>query len=270
MSAGVAAGAGTSTVLGVEERDGVLEVTLQRPEAMNALNLELKQALADVLREIRYDESVRAVLLTGSGRAFCAGGDLSEMDPNRTPEQARARQHQLLSDVFLPLSRTPKPVVAAVNGHAHGAGLSLALGCDIVVASAEAPMSFGYVLRGLTPDCGITYVLPRLVGMARAKELLYTGRRFTGADAASMGLVAEAVPAGEELVRARELARMLGRSATVALGLTKRMLDQSSQMSFEDLAEVEAYSQAVTRATADHAEGIQAFKDKREALFRGL
>ncbi|MCR1783683.1 enoyl-CoA hydratase/isomerase family protein [Nocardioides carbamazepini] len=255
--------------LGIEERDGVLELTLQRPDAMNALNLELKQALADVLRDIRYDESVRAVLLTGAGRAFCAGGDLSEMDPNRTPEQARVRQHQLLSDVFVPLARTPKPVVAAVNGHAHGAGLSLALACDVVVTSAEAPMSFGYVLRGLTPDCGITYVLPRLVGMARAKELLYTGRRFTGADAERMGLVAEAVPAGDEVDRARALAAELGSGATVALGLTKRMLDQSSQLSFEDLAEVEAYSQAITRATADHAEGILAFKEKRRAEFRG-
>lgn len=260
---------GTPTVLGIEQRDGVLELTLQRPEAMNALNLELKQALADVLREIRYDDTVRAVLVTGSGRAFCAGGDLSEMDPNRTPEQSRARQHQLLSDVFVPLARTPKPVVAAVNGHAHGAGLSLALACDVVVTSAEAPMSFGYVLRGLTPDCGITYLLPRLVGMARAKELLYTGRRFSGADAERMGLVAEAVVPGEELTRSREIATQLGRGATVALGLTKRMLDQSSQLSFEDLAEVEAYSQAVTRATADHAEGIQAFSEKRAALFRG-
>ena len=259
----------TTEVLGVEQREGVLELTLNRPDALNSLNLELKTALAGVLREVRYDESVRALLLTGSGRAFCAGGDLSEMDPNRTPEQARARQHQLLADVFLPLYRTPKPVVAAVNGHAHGAGLSLALACDVVVTAAEAPMSFGYVLRGLTPDCGITYLLPRLVGMARAKELLFSGRRFTGADAEQMGLVAHAVPGEELLERARDVAAELGSAATVALGLTKRMLDQSSQLSFEDLAEVEAYSQAITRASADHAEGIAAFREKRPAVFRG-
>lgn len=147
--------------------------------------------------------------------------------------------------------------------------MSLALACDIVVAAEDAPMSLGYVLRGLTPDCGITYVLPRLVGMARAKELLYTGRRFTGADAVEMGLIAEAVPADGVLVRARAWASDLARGATVALTLTKRMLDQSPRLGFEDLAEIEAYSQAVTRATADHTEGINAFTQKRPPVFQG-
>ena len=258
-----------SNVLSVEVTDGLLELTLWRPDALNSLNVELKDSLSATLREIAYDTSIRSVLITGSGRAFCAGGDISEMDPNRSPEESRARQHKLLSDVFVPLARTPKPVVAAVNGHAHGAGLSLALACDIVIAAEDAPMSFGYVLRGLTPDCGITYFLPRLVGMARAKELLYSGRRFTGADAVAMGLIAEAVPSDDLLHRARDRARDLADGATVALGLTKRMLDQSSQMSLEDLAEIEAYSQAVTRATHDHAEGILAFTEKRSPQFLG-
>jgi 2-(1,2-epoxy-1,2-dihydrophenyl)acetyl-CoA isomerase len=258
-----------SDVLGIDLDDGLLELTLNRPDALNSLNLELKGALAGVLREIAYDPAVRAVLVTGAGRAFCAGGDLSEMDPSRPAEEARLRQQKLLNEVFVPLARTPKPVVAAVNGHAHGAGLSLALACDLVLVAEAAPMSFGYVLRGLTPDCGITYVLPRLVGMARAKELLLSGRRFTGADAAAMGLVAEALPGEDLMTSARERARTLASAATVALALTKRMLDQSSQLSLEDLADVEAYSQAVTRATFDHAEGIAAFTEKRPALFEG-
>jgi 2-(1,2-epoxy-1,2-dihydrophenyl)acetyl-CoA isomerase len=259
----------STDVLKAEVVDSVLELTLNRPDALNSLNLGLKNSLAAVLRDIRYDDKVRAVLLAGAGRAFCAGGDLSEMDPNRTPEQARARQHKLLHDVFLPLSRTPRPVVAAVHGHAHGAGMSLALACDIVVASVDAPMSFGYVLRGLTPDCGITYFLPRLVGMARTKQLLYSGRRFTGAEAAEAGLVAEAVAPDEVLPRARAVTRQLAEGATVALALTKRMLEQSGQLGFEDMIEVEAYAQAVTRATADHAEGILAFQAKRSPVFQG-
>lgn len=262
----------TTSVGGLREQvaDGLLELTLDRPDALNSLDLKLKERLAEALRRATYDESVRAVLITGEGKAFCAGGDISEMDPGKTPEQARLRQTVLLREVFLPLARLPKPTVAAVHGHAHGAGLSLALACDIVVAAESAPMSLGYVLRGLTPDCGISYFLPRLVGMARAKELLYTGRRFTGADAAQMGLIAEAVPDEAVADHARTLARNLAGSATVALGLTKRMLDQSTYQSLDDLIEIEAYSQAVTRSTRDHAEGVAAFAEgRRQAVFTG-
>lgn len=259
----------TDDVLNVSLEAGLLELTLARPQALNALDLALKERLSEILREIAYDDKVRAVLISGQGRAFCAGGDLTEMDPNRSPEEARVRQHKLLTEVFLPLARTPKPVVAAVHDHAHGAGLSLALACDLVVAGESARMSLGYIHRGLTPDCGITYFLPRLVGLVRAKELLFSGRRFTGAEALAMGLIAEAVPDSEVLPRARARARELAQGPTVALGLTKRMLDQSGHLGFEDLLEVEAYSQALTRATLDHAEGLAAFKEKRKAVFTG-
>ena len=249
--------------------DGLLELTLDRPEAMNSLNLALKERLAETLHRVRYDDDVRAVLITGRGRAFCAGGDLSEMDPNRTPEQARSRQHRLLSEVIVPLAKLPKPTIAAVNGHAHGAGLSLALACDVVIAAQDAPMSFGYVLRGLSADCAITYFLPRLVGMARAKELLFTGRRFTGAEAAEMGLVATAASSEELLATARDVAGRLARSATVAVAHTKRLLETATFQGLDELVEVEAYSQAVTRSTRDHAEGIAAFTERRNPVFVG-
>lgn len=249
--------------------DGVQELTLNRPDAMNALNLELKTALADAFRAIEASADVRAVLLSGAGRAFCAGGDLTEMDPGRSPETARARQEVLLKEVFIPLARLSKPVVAAVHSHAHGAGLSLALACDIVVVAEEAPLSLGYVLRGLTPDCGVTYFLPRLIGMARVKDLLFSGRRFTGTEAAEMGLVASAQPPAQVMDAARSRAHELAALPTVALSLAKRMLDQAGHLSLEDLANVEAYSQAVTRSTADHGEAIAAFKEKRAATFLG-
>lgn len=256
-------------VLQVKVEDGLAIVTLNRPDALNALNMDLKVALAAWLAEVRYDDTVRAVLLTGSGRAFCAGGDLSEMDPGRSPHQARARQDHLLREVFLPLAQLPKPVVAAVNGHAHGGGLSLALACDIVIAADDAAMSLGYVHRGLVPDCGVLYFLPRLVGTARAKELLLTGRRFDAIEAKQMGLIARTVPAAELMAAAREMALGLAHGATVALGMTKELVDHSWQLTLEQVAELEGYSQAVCRASSDHREGLAAFAEKRNVAFQG-
>jgi 2-(1,2-epoxy-1,2-dihydrophenyl)acetyl-CoA isomerase len=256
-------------VLGVRVEDGLAVLTLNRPEAMNALNLDLKHALADWLAEAMYDATLRAVLLTGNGRAFCAGGDLKEMDPRRPSSIALRRQDELLRTVYLPLAKLPVPVVAAVNGHAHGGGLSLALACDIVLAAEDAPMSLGYVQRGLAPDCGILHFLPRLVGTARAKELVMTARPFTGRDAAAMGLIAEAVPAEDLMRRAAELASGLAGGATVALGLAKSLVDQSWTATFDQFVDLESYSQAVSRSTRDHQEGVAAFFEKRPPAFTG-
>ena len=258
-----------SDVLDVQVDDGLAHVTLQRPDALNALNMDLKLALAEWVANARYDDSVRAVLISGAGRAFCAGGDLSEMDPDRSPHEARQRQDQLLRTVFLPLAQLPKPVVAAVHGHTHGGGLSLALACDIVIAADDTAMSLGYVHRGLVPDCGILHFLPRIVGTARAKELLLTGRRFDGTQAAAMGLISQAVPRDQLMETALETARGLARGATVALGMTKTLVDRSWQLSFEEMSEVEAFSQSVCRSSLDHREGLAAFTEKRDATFTG-
>lgn len=256
-------------VLDVRMEDGLAILRLNRPDAMNALNLELKQALAEWLSRARYDSQLRAVLLTGAGSAFCAGGDLKEMDPDRPAQTARMRQDQLLRTVFMPLARLPVPVIAAVNGHAHGGGLSLALACDIVLAAESAPMSLGFVQRGLAPDCGIAYFLPRLVGTARAKELLLTGRRFGAIEARAFGLVSEVVTGEQLMERATELARGLADGATVALGLAKTLVDQSWDNDLDQFAEIESYSQAVTRTSSDHREGVEAFLNRRAPHFTG-
>jgi 2-(1,2-epoxy-1,2-dihydrophenyl)acetyl-CoA isomerase len=256
-------------VLGARLVDGLLHLTLNRPDAMNALNLELKQALAEQLARARYDDGVRAVLLTGNGKAFCAGGDLKEMDPDRPAQAARMRQDQLLRTLFLPLARLPVPTVAAVHGHAHGAGLSLALACDVVLAADGAPMSLGFVHRGLSPDCGIAYFLPRLVGSGRAKELLLTGRRFDAEEAHRMGLVSEVMAADTLLQRASDLAQGLAAGPTIALGYAKSLVDQAWNTDLEQFAELESHSQAVTRTSADHREGIAAFLGKRTPTFSG-
>ncbi len=256
-------------VLQIQVADGLATVTLNRPEALNALNMELKEGLAAWLDEVRYDDSVRAVLITGAGRAFCAGGDLSEMDPRRTPHEVRMRQDRLLREVFLPLAQLPKPVVAAVNGHAHGGGLSLALACDIVIADENAAMSLSYVHRGLVPDCGILYFLPRLVGTARTKELLLTGRRFDAREALEMGLIAQTVPGENLMSTATETARALANGASVALSMTKTLVDRSWQLTIEQVAELEAFSQSVCRSSSDHLEGLTAFEEKRPPSFTG-
>ncbi len=256
-------------VLIVEVSAGVATLTLNRPSAMNALNAELKDALAAWLRDARYDTSLRAVVIEGAGKAFCAGGDLSEMDPGRAPEVARARQDKLLRDVILPLTTLPRPVIAKVHGHAHGAGLSLALACDIVVAAEDAPMSLSFVHRGLVPDCGVLYFLPRLIGTARAKELLLTGRRFTGVQAQAMGMIAHAVPADALNDTVAGLAHDLGQGATVALGLTKTLVNESWESGLEQAASVEAMASAISRSTADHREALDAFREKRTAAFGG-
>lgn len=179
------------------------------------------------------------------------------------------RQDELLRTVFLPLARLPIPTVAAINGHAHGGGLSLALACDLVIASESAPMSLGFVHRGLAPDCGIAHFLPRIVGTARAKELLLTGRRFDADEAERLGLVCEVVAADSLTERAIEVARGLAAGPTVALGLAKTLVDQSWDHDLEQFADLESYSQAVSRTSVDHREGVQAFMDKRAPRFTG-
>jgi 2-(1,2-epoxy-1,2-dihydrophenyl)acetyl-CoA isomerase len=262
-------GAKTYESLIFEVEEGVATLTLNRPDALNALNLALKAELAAAIAEIRDRDDVRAVLLTGAGRGFCAGGDIKEMDPNRTPPAARRRMLKILTEILLPLTRLEKPVVAAVNGHAHGAGVSLALASDIVYAAESAVFSLAFSRLGLIPDTGALFLLPRRVGVARAKELVFSARRFSAAEAEELGIVLRVLPDDELLPAATELARRLGAGPTIALGIAKRLLDQSLLLSPEDMAELEAYGQAVATATNDHAEGIAAFGERREPRFTG-
>jgi len=249
--------------------DGLATVVMNRPDALNALNMQLKEELADVWRVLVDHEGVRAVLLTGSGRAFSTGGDIKQMDPDRGPEVTRKRMAKLLRDTVIPLARLEKPVVAAVNGHAHGLGLSLALACDIVYASESAVLSMAFTRVGLAPDGGASYFLPRLVGLNMAKELMFTGRRLSAVEAFELGLVNHVLPDEEMLPAAREFAKELGHGATVALGAAKRLLNESSMHTIEEMAELEAFGQAVAMSSEDHREGIAAFAERRKPQFRG-
>lgn len=262
-------GARASEVLGFEVADGLATLTLNRPDALNALDLQLKDALAAALLEIPNRPEIRAVLLTGAGRAFSAGGDIVSMDPEGGAEVTRRRMTRLTREVVMPLARLEIPTVAAVNGHAHGLGLGLAMACDMTLAAQGASLSMAFTAVGLGPDGAASYFLPRLVGLARARELMLTARRLTGAEAAEIGLMTRAVPDEELLDEARELAARLARGPTVALGTAKRLLSQSLELTLEDVAQLEAYGQALTMTTQDHREGIAAFGEKRPATFEG-
>ena len=249
--------------------DGVATLTLNRPAVLNALNLKLKSELARAILTIDASRNVRAVVITGSGRAFCTGGDIKEMDPGRSAAETRARLHTLHRTIFTPLAALEKPVIAAVNGPAVGAGLSLALTCDIVFASEQATFGMAFAKRGLVPDSGAAFRLVRLVGVARAKELAFTGRTLSAAEALQYGLVQRVVPGAELLSTTQAFAAELAQGATVAIGLTKRLLDLAPHSSLETMTEHEIGAAIQAIATEDHAEALRAFSERRAPSFNG-
>lgn len=241
----------------------VLTITLNRPEVFNALNRPLHKALAAALREAR-DDGVRAVVLTGAGKGFCSGQDLSEFqEVGDVAEALRATYHPNV----LALRALEKPVIAAVNGPCAGAGLSLALACDIRIAADAATFVPGFVGIGLVPDAGGTFFAERLLGAARAFEWLTTNRRLTAAEAHAWGLVSEVVEADVLPRRTTELAAAYAAGPVRAIGLTKRLLDQARGSTLEEQLEREAQTQTATARSADFREGVAAFREKRLPQF---
>lgn len=249
--------------------DGVATITLNRPEARNALNMAAKGRLAEVIAEIRDAPDVRAVVLTGAEGSFCAGGDIVEMKLNDNPRTSRSRLLKLLDEVAIALAEMEKPTIAAVEGHAHGAGLSLALACDLMVVAEDAQLSCAFSKLGLVPDCGALYFLPRRLPMNVAKELVFTGRRLKGAEAATLGLANRAVTPGTAGEVAGGLALDLAAGATVALGLAKQLLENATTMNLRELAQMEAFGQAVAYSTEDHLAARTAFNAKSNPRFSG-
>lgn len=250
-------------------QNNVATIRLDRVEARNSMDMVLKGELAAAVEQAATDRDVRAVVVTGTGPAFCAGGDVSEMDLNSDPVTSRARLRTLLATVFLPLHEMEKPTIAAVNGHCHGSGLSLAMACDLIVAAEDATFSCAFVKVGLIPDCGALYFLPRRLPMNVAKELMFTGRRFGAAEGRELGLVNRVVPAAELSKHVEELARELAAGPTVALGLTKTLLDRSLHLGVRDLAELEALAAGIVFASEDHLAARAAFAAKSAPVFQG-
>jgi 2-(1,2-epoxy-1,2-dihydrophenyl)acetyl-CoA isomerase len=252
----------------LEVAERVATVTLDRPDALNALTISMKSELLDAFRTIGRDRDVRSVVLTGAGRAFCAGQDLKErLLPDATPLAEELRQRY--NPIIRAMRALDQPIVAAVNGVAAGAGVSLALACDLRLAAEGATFSLAFGRIGLVPDSGATWLLPRLVGQARAAEIALLSEPFSAADAERYGLVAKVVPQASLAHEARAMALRLAALAPGALALTKHGLDRAWGTSLEAALDDEAYRQGLAGATADHAEGIAAFIEKRPPRFTG-
>jgi 2-(1,2-epoxy-1,2-dihydrophenyl)acetyl-CoA isomerase len=249
-----------------EVADGVATLTLNRPDALNALNSQLRGELLAAVKSAARDEGSRAVVITGSGRGFCAGADLRGGSDERAFRAVLTAEYNPLIQAIRTLE---KPVVAAVNGVAAGAGVSLALAADVVVASDEARFVPAFNRIALVPDSGLARVLVRTIGRHRAFEILMGERPLGADDARDLGLVAAVVPADRLADAARELAQRLASGPTAAIGLTKRLLNASEDAPLPEALEAEAALQELAGRTEDHAEGVAAFGEKRDPRFSG-
>jgi enoyl-CoA hydratase/carnithine racemase len=251
-------------------REHVATVTLERPDAMNAYDEALLRALVAELEALDDDRAVRAVVLTGAGDAFCAGVDLEAMP--LTPEMDFADYEAglgLFQDVVRTLRTMMTPVVAAVNGYALGAGCDTALACDFRLVSPDATVGETFVDVGFVPGDGGAYLLPRLVGEERAKELIFTGKHLAGAEIVDWGLARECVPAADLLEEALEFATTLAASPPVAVGESKRLVNESHDVDLETAFAHATRAQRICSETADHAEAVEAFREDREPEFEG-
>jgi 2-(1,2-epoxy-1,2-dihydrophenyl)acetyl-CoA isomerase len=252
-----------------ERRGHVAIITLNRPGTLNALNPEMQQLFVEALDEMELDPSVRVLVLTGAGRGFCSGGDVKSMGSrNGSGSQLRP-----LSQYGGSLSRSirdfSRPVIAAVNGPAAGAGLDIALACDVRIASTQARFATSFVKIGLVPDGGGMYLLPRIVGVQRACELIFSGRTIGAEAARDYGIVLEVVEDGALLGRALALADTFANNAPLALQLAKRGISRAQDTGFEESFDHVSFAQTYLQHTSDHLEGLKAFFEKRQPEFSG-
>ena len=261
----------TNQHIQAEHRDGVLKLTLDRPDVLNSFNARMAEELGDALRAAARDDATRAVLITGVGRGFCAGQDLAEVMP--TDGDASADLGEVVERQYNPIVRairtTEKPFVCAVNGVAAGAGANIAFACDLVVAAEGATFVQSFSRIGLIPDSGGTFILPRLVGLQRATALAMLGEKIDANRAKDWGMIHEVVPAATLADTSFDLARRLAAMPTRALGFIKRAFNASAHNDLDAQLALETELQREAGRTADYAEGVRAFVEKRKPRFLG-
>jgi 2-(1,2-epoxy-1,2-dihydrophenyl)acetyl-CoA isomerase len=251
--------------------NGIFTITLNRPDKLNSFNFEMASQMKEALMEAESNDKIRSVLLTGAGRAFCAGQDLAEAtevsnDPDRDLSEI---VHHTYIPIVKGIRELEKPVICAVNGTAAGAGANIALACDIVIASEEAAFIQSFSQIGLIPDSGGTYILPRIIGLARATALTFLGEKVSAEEAVEMGMIWKSYSADEFLEEAKTIAQKLAKMPTRGFGLTKRGFNAGFSNSLEEQMQLEAKLQAEAGETYDYDEGVQAFLEKRKPEFKG-
>src|SRR3989441_2711 len=254
-----------------EQRDGVATITLNRPERLNALTFESYRELIDTFAALRDEKDVRAAVITGAGRAFCSGGDVHDIIAElfKRDMEGLLEFTRMTCDLIRNMRALPKPIIASLNGTTAGAGACIALASDIRIASDTAKIAFIFVKVGLAgTDMGATYLLPRVVGLAKATELLMTGDFISAQEAERIGLYNRVVPRDQLETATREFATKLARGPALGLAKTKEMLNREMHMGFESALEAEAVAQALCMQHPDFAEAHAAFIEKREAKFK--
>lgn len=251
-----------------ENKGSVAVIRLNRPDKFNSFNREMALQLQQALDAAEKDAAIRAMLVTGEGKAFCAGQDLSEaMDKSGPGIERIVREHY--NPIILRLRNIEKPIVCAVNGVAAGAGANIALACDVVVAGASAAFLQAFSKIGLVPDSGGTFTLPRLIGFQRASALMMLGDKVGAAEALQMGMLYKVFEDAQLQTEAMKIAETLAAMPTKGLGLTKRLLNESAVNSLDKQLEREGQEQVVAAQTYDYNEGVNAFLEKRKAVFKG-
>lgn len=252
---------------------GVLTITLNRPDKLNAANDTMLQELQEAFKQAKRDDDVRVVVLTGAGRGFCAGQDLASVQERMSEADADLAYGEHLRETYNPLvlrmRRLPKPIIAAVNGVAAGAGMSLVMACDLRIAVESASFLQAFVKVGLVPDSGSSWILPRLLGMARAMDCMLTGRRISAQEALDWGMISRVVPDDELEETVGEMAAQFANAPTKTIGYIKRAVNFAATNALEDALDYEADMQELCGRTADHKEGLSAFLEKREPDYKG-
>jgi len=255
-----------------EVKDSIATLTLNRPDRLNALGGSLRDDLHDAITRSAADPDVRVMIITGAGKGFCSGGDVKAMSEAKEGRRERPLMEKIAPGrdrTLLAMRDAPQPIIAAVNGAAAGAGMNLALGCDIRLASTAAKFSQAFVKRGLHPDWGGTYFLPRVVGMAKACELIFTGAVIDAAEALRLGIVSQVLAPEELLLAAQTLARAIAAGPPIAIRLAKRGLYRNAESDLRTALEYETFAQNTCFETEDATEGIKAFVEKRAPQFKG-